>query len=156
MDRFMCALFGRVLVVLLLLTVVFGCAPKKVRIYESTSDIRGDIIQTSASFIGKPYRNGAKGPDAFDCSGFVYYVFRQSRVVLPVSAAEILKTGYQISRDGVQPGDLVFFKISKELHVGIMLNGREFVHASRSRGVAVDDVDSSYWKRSFLSFRTVL
>ena len=152
----MCALFGRVLVVLLLLTVVFGCAPKKVRIYESTSDIRGDIIQTSASFIGKPYRNGAKGPDAFDCSGFVYYVFRQSRVVLPVSAAEILKTGYQISRDGVQPGDLVFFKISKELHVGIMLNGREFVHASRSRGVAVDDVDSSYWKRSFLSFRTVL
>ncbi len=152
----MCALFGRVLVVLLLLTVVFGCAPKKVRIYESTSDIRGDIIQTSASFIGKPYRNGAKGPDAFDCSGFVYYVFRQSRVVLPVSAAEILKTGYQISRDGVQPGDLVFFKISKELHVGIMLNGREFVHASKSRGVAVDDVDSSYWKRSFLSFRTVL
>ena len=152
----MCALFGRVLVVLLLLTVVFGCAPKKVRIYESTSDIRGDIIQTSASFIGKPYRNGAKGPDAFDCSGFVYYVFRQSRVVLPVSAAEILKTGYQISRDGVQPGDLVFFKISKELHVGIMLNGREFVHASRSRGVAVDDVDSSYWKRSLLSFRTVL
>jgi len=156
MDRFMCALFGRVLVVLLLLTVVFGCAPKKVRIYESTSDIRGDIIQTSASFIGKPYRNGAKGPDAFDCSGFVYYVFRQSRVVLPVSAAEILKTGYQISRDGIQPGDLVFFKISKELHVGIMLNGREFVHASKSRGVAVDDVDSSYWKRSFLSFRTVL
>jgi len=152
----MCALFGRALVVFLLLSVVFGCAPKKVMIYESASGIRGDIIQTSASFIGKPYRNGAKGPDAFDCSGFVYYVFRQSRIVLPVSAAGILKMGYQISRDGIQPGDLVFFKISKELHVGIMLNGREFIHASKSRGVAIDDVDSSYWQKSLLSFRAVL
>jgi len=64
--------------------------------------------------------------------------------------------GYQISRDGVRPGDLVFFKISKELHVGIMLNNGEFIHASKSRGVAVDDVDSSYWRRNLLSFRAVL
>jgi cell wall-associated NlpC family hydrolase len=152
----MCALFGRALVVFLFLTIIFGCAPKKVRIYESTSDVRNNIIQTSASFMGKPYKSGAKGPDAFDCSGFVYYVFGQSRVALPVTAEGILKMGYQISRDGVRPGDLVFFKISKELHVGIMLNNGEFIHASKSRGVAVDDVDSSYWRRNLLSFRAVL
>jgi len=99
----MCALFGRALVVFLFLTIIFGCAPKKVRIYESTSDVRNNIIQTSASFMGKPYKSGAKGPDAFDCSGFVYYVFGQSRVALPVTAEGILKMGYQGSRGSRSP-----------------------------------------------------
>ena len=152
----MCVIFGRGLVVFLLLSTLFCCAPQKVKVYESISDIRGDIIQSSVAFIGKPYRSGAKGPDAFDCSGFVYYIFKQSRVVLPVTAEGLLRMGYQISRDSVQPGDLVFFKISKDLHLGIMLNNREFVHASKSRGVTVDDVDSSYWRRNLLSFRAVL
>lgn len=149
-------MFGRALVVFLLLSALFCCAPKQVRVYESISDIRSDIIQTSVAFMGKPYRSGAKGPDAFDCSGFVYYVFKRSRVVLPITAEGLLKMGYEISRDSVRPGDLVFFKISKDLHIGIMLNNKEFVHASKSRGVTVDDVDSSYWRRSLLSFRTVL
>lgn len=152
----MCVIFGRGLVVFLLLSTLFCCAPQKVKVYESISDIRGDIIQSSVAFIGKPYRSGAKGPDAFDCSGFVYYIFKQSRIVLPVTAEGLLRMGYQISRDSVQPGDLVFFKISKDLHLGIMLNNREFVHASKSRGVTVDDVDSSYWRRNLLSFRAVL
>lgn len=149
-------IFIRALIVFLLVSTLFCCAPKKVRVYDSVSDIRNDIIQTSVAFMGKPYRSGAKGPDAFDCSGFVYYVFRQSQVVLPVTAEELLKTGYQTSREGVRPGDLVFFKIKKDLHLGIMINGREFIHASKSRGVTVDDVDSSYWRRSLLSFRAVL
>ena len=147
---------GRAIVAFLFLTIFFGCAPKKVRVYETSSGVRGEIIQTSAAFIGKPYRSGAKGPDAFDCSGFVYYVFRRSRVALPLTTEDLLKAGHQISRDGVQPGDLVFFKISKDLHVGIMLNNRDFIHASKSRGVAVDAVDSNYWRRNLLSFRAVL
>ncbi|OPY75103.1 MAG: Murein DD-endopeptidase MepS/Murein LD-carboxypeptidase precursor [Syntrophorhabdus sp. PtaU1.Bin058] len=146
----------RILVVFLLMSSLFCCAPKKVKIYESISDIRSNIIQSSASFVGRPYRSGAKGPDAFDCSGFVYYVFKQSGVVLPITAEGLLRMGYQIPRDSVQPGDLVFFKISKDLHIGIMLNTREFIHSSKSRGVTVDDVDSSYWKRNLLSYRTVL
>jgi cell wall-associated NlpC family hydrolase len=149
-------IFVRALIVFLLVSTLFCCAPKKVRVYESISDIRNDIIQTSVTFMGKPYRSGAKGPDAFDCSGFVYYVFRQSQVVLPVTAEGLLKIGYQISREGVRPGDLVFFKIKKDLHLGIMINSREFIHASKSRGVTVDDVDSSYWRRNLLSFRAVL
>ncbi len=152
----MCVIFSRALVVALVLSTLFSCAPKKVRVYESISDIRSEVIRTSSAFIGKPYKGGAKGPDAFDCSGFVYYVFKQSRVVLPVTAEGLLKAGYQISREEVRPGDLVFFKISKELHLGIMLNGRDFIHASKSKGVTVDDVDSSYWRRNLLSFRTVL
>ncbi|MDD5009452.1 MAG: C40 family peptidase [Syntrophorhabdaceae bacterium] len=149
-------IFVRILVVFLLFSSLFCCAPKKVRVYESTSEIRGDIIQSSVAFMGKPYRSGAKGPDAFDCSGFVYYVFKQSSVVLPVTAEGLLGMGYQIPRDSVQPGDLVFFKINKGLHLGIMLNDREFIHASKSRGVTVDNVDSSYWRRNLVSFRTVL
>jgi probable lipoprotein NlpC len=150
------------LVALVLVAAAFlvtGCAAKKVRLYESdapVSKVRGDIVQTAVSLHGNPYRSGAKGSDAFDCSGFVHYVYKRSGITLPVSTDQLIKAGTEIPRDQVQPGDLVFFKIKKDLHIGIMVNGKEFIHASKSRGIALDDLEANYWKRSFLSFRCVI
>ena len=50
----------------------------------------------------------------------------------------------------------MFFKIKKDMHVGIMLNRKEFINASKSRGVAVDDVDASYWKKTLIGYKSVL
>jgi cell wall-associated NlpC family hydrolase len=61
-----------------------------------------------------------------------------------------------VSRDAVLPGDLVVFKIRRDFHVGIMLNERDFIHASRSRGVAIDDLTLPYWTRSLQGFRSIL
>ena len=151
--------FKCTLTIMCLLAALFlsGCgAPKKVKIYESTSDIRSKIVEDAISLHGNPYKNGAKGSDAFDCSGFVNFVFKRSGINLPVSTDKQIKAGSEVSRDNVQPGDLVFFKIKKDLHVGIMINRKEFIHASTSRGIAVDDVEASYWRRSLLEFRSVL
>ncbi len=151
---------GAVLLAVLLL--IYGCGtPKKVKLYESpssapVSDLRNNIIETAISLHGNPYRSGAKGSDAFDCSGFVHYVYKRSGISVPVSTDALIKTGTEISRDQVQPGDLVFFKIKKDLHTGIMINRKEFIHASKSRGIALDNVDANYWRRSFQSFRCVL
>ncbi len=144
------------LALLIILLSAAGCAPKKVKTYESISDIRNEVIQSSISLLGKPYRSGAKGPDFFDCSGLVNYVYKRSNISLPVSTSGLLKAGYEISKSDVLPGDLVFFKIKKDLHVGIMLNKREFINASKSRGVAVDDVDAPYWKKSLIGYRSIL
>ena len=65
------------------------------------------------------------------------------------------RTGYEIERSGVAVADLVVFRIKRDYHVGIMINDVEFVHASKSRGVAIDNVNAPYWKRSFSQFRRV-
>ena len=145
-----------VFAVFLVLIFITGCAPKKVKTYEHISDIRNEVVQSAVNMLGKPYKNGAKGPDSFDCSGLVYYVYKKSGVSLPVSTDKLIVTGYEIHRSETLPGDLVFFKIKKSLHVGIMLNQKEFINASKSRGVAVDDVDANYWRKSLIGYRSIL
>jgi cell wall-associated NlpC family hydrolase len=150
----------KALILLALVVVMWGCGtPKKVRLYDSDSSVSGvreNIVQTAVGLHGNPYKSGAKGADAFDCSGFVHFVYKRSGVTLPVSTDRLIAVGTEIPRDQVQPGDLVFFKIKKDLHIGIMINRKEFIHASKSRGIALDDVEAKYWKRSLLSFRCVL
>ena len=140
------------------LLAAFGCAPKTVRIYDSAPAARmsGDIVRYAVTLLGKPYKNAAKGPDAFDCSGFVYYVYGRFGMAVPVSTDGLDKIGYEIGRSDVASGDLVVFLIGRERHVGIMINRLEFIHASKSRGVTVDSIDAAYWKRNFSHFRRIL
>jgi cell wall-associated NlpC family hydrolase len=146
------------LALLSLLLSVPGCAPKSVKLYESApaSSLRGSIADFAITLLGKPYRNGAKGPDSFDCSGFVYYVYGRFNVAVPVSTEGLNRTGYEISRDDIAAGDLAIFTISRDYHVGIMINRLEFVHASKSRGVVIDSIDAPYWRRNFSRFRRIL
>jgi cell wall-associated NlpC family hydrolase len=106
--------------------------------------------------LGKPYRSGAKGPDAFDCSGLVHYVYKQASIVVPVTAQQLDKAGYEIAGEDVLPADLIVFKIKSAYHVGIMINKKEFIHSSRSKGVSIDSAEQPYWKRGMLGFRRVM
>ena len=106
--------------------------------------------------LGKPYRSGAKGPDAFDCSGLVHYVYKQARLTVPVTAEQLDRSGYEIGGEEVLPGDLVVFRIKRDYHVGIMLNKKDFIHSSRSKGVSIDSADQPYWKRGLLGFRRIM
>jgi cell wall-associated NlpC family hydrolase len=135
-----------------------GCAPKSVRTYEPAPNaaLRAGVVDYAVTLLGKHYRNGAKGPDTFDCSGFVYYVYGRFKVAVPVSTAGLNRAGREISRDDMAAGDLAIFRISRDYHVGIMINRLEFVHASASRGVAIDSIDATYWKRNLSHFRRIL
>ncbi len=143
---------------LLVLSLLAGCAPKKVKIYEYEKDsqLRNNIIRTAIEMHGKPYRSGAKGPDAFDCSGLIYYVFKRWGVILPKNTEGLMKVGYNVNRNNIRPGDIIIFKVKKELHSGIVLNRNEFIHASSSRGVDIDNIESPYWKRFVIGYRSVL
>jgi cell wall-associated NlpC family hydrolase len=139
-----------------LFVILEGCAPKKIRVYEGPPQKGEAIVQYAAGLLGRPYKLGGKGPDAFDCSGFVYYVYGRYDIKVPFTTDELVRTGYQVARENVLAGDLVIFNIKRSYHIGIMMNEREFVHASSSRGVAIGDLDASYWRRSFLQFRRIL
>lgn len=143
---------------LLILLLAIGCAPKKVKIYDSqvVPEVRSGIVQYAVTLLGKPYRSAAKGPDAFDCSGLVHYVYRRFDVAVPNSTDAINKVGHQVSEENTMVADLVIFKIKREFHVGIMISKREFIHATKSRGVAIDSVEGSYWRRNFSHYRRIL
>lgn len=147
----------RVVFILFCLTfLASGCGTKKIRIAEPLSETRSTVVRTAMDLMGKPYKNGGRGPDSFDCSGLVYFAYKKTGVVLPATAEEQGRSGVGIAREAVLPGDLVVFKIKREYHVGIMVNDKEFVHASKSRGVAVDELSMQYWANNLQGFRSFL
>jgi cell wall-associated NlpC family hydrolase len=99
-------------------------------------------VDTALAHVGDPYVWGAAGPNAFDCSGLTQYAYSAAGVSLPHSAASQSRMGTPVSRDQLQPGDLVFF-YSPVSHVGMYIGNGQMVHASTSgEPVKVVNLDS--------------
>jgi cell wall-associated NlpC family hydrolase len=99
-------------------------------------------VDTALAQVGDPYVWGASGPDAFDCSGLTQYAYSAAGVSLPHSSASQSTMGTPVSRDQLQPGDLVFF-YSPVSHVGMYIGNGQMVHASTSgQPVKVASLDS--------------
>ncbi|KID30498.1 NlpC/P60 family protein [Prauserella rugosa] len=78
---------------------------------------------------GSPYVYGATGPDTFDCSGLTSWAYQQAGISIPRTASSQQSgAGTPVSRDQLQPGDLVFFG-SPAYHVGIYVGNDQMVHA---------------------------
>jgi cell wall-associated NlpC family hydrolase len=84
-------------------------------------------------YLGVPYVWGGGSPSGFDCSGLVMYVYAQLGISLPHYAAAQFGFGEPVSRDQLQPGDLVFFDGLG--HVGIYIGGGELIHAPHTGDV---------------------
>ncbi len=100
---------------------------------------RGErAVRIAAAQAGKPYRYGATGPDAFDCSGLTLYVYRSLGVSLPRTAQEQYDAVPHVPRSQVRDGDLVFFGGSGGIsHVGIYAGHGTMWDASNSNGRVV-------------------
>lgn len=120
-----------------------------------------DILLNALSLKGVRYQYGGTSPDSgFDCSGFVRYVFREAaNISLPHNARAISQLGDIISRQQLQPGDLVFYNTMKSAfsHVGIYLGNNRFIHApSSGGGIRIVDMDEAYWAKRFDGARRIL
>jgi cell wall-associated NlpC family hydrolase len=99
-------------------------------------------VDTAMAQIGDPYVWGAGGPNAFDCSGLTQYAYSAAGVALPHSSSMQSQMGMSVSRDQLQPGDLIFF-YSPVSHVGMYIGNGQMVHASTSgQPVKVASIDS--------------
>jgi cell wall-associated NlpC family hydrolase len=91
------------------------------------------IVAEAARHTGAPYRFGASGPSAFDCSGFTSYVFGKFGIALPHKADAQENHGRPVARSAARPGDLVFFRNgSYAHHVGIYAGGGYMYDAPRT------------------------
>jgi cell wall-associated NlpC family hydrolase len=101
---------------------------------------RSTALQHAMSKIGAPYRYGATGPNAFDCSGLVSWAFKKAGKSLPRTSRAMSQVGTPVSRSELQPGDLVFF-YKPVSHVGIYIGDGKIVHAStRKSPVKISDM----------------
>ncbi|MCA0145731.1 C40 family peptidase [Blastococcus sp. LR1] len=85
-------------------------------------------IQVALSKVGLPYRMGASGPGAFDCSGLTSYAYAAAGVTLPRSSRSQAQIGRQVTRAELQPGDLVFY-YTPISHVALYIGDGKIVHA---------------------------
>jgi cell wall-associated NlpC family hydrolase len=85
-------------------------------------------IQVALSKVGSPYRYGATGPNAFDCSGLTSYAYAAAGVTLPRTSSGQAKAGRQVSRADLQPGDLVIYGSPVD-HVALYIGDGKIVHA---------------------------
>jgi len=90
---------------------------------------RGSAMSIAMGKLGAPYRWGAAGPGAFDCSGLVYWSYRQIGTTLPRSSSAQSRVGTPVAKGALQPGDLVFF-YRPVSHVAIYIGNGRVVHAS--------------------------
>jgi gamma-D-glutamyl-L-lysine dipeptidyl-peptidase len=92
-----------------------------------------EILSTAFLFLNSPYLWGGKSPFGIDCSGFTQMVYKLNGYVLPRDAYQQVELGSPLSFvDEAEAGDLAFFdnEEGKIVHVGILLNKQEIIHAS--------------------------
>jgi cell wall-associated NlpC family hydrolase len=112
----------------------------------------GGVVGIAMQYLGVPYVWGGASPSGFDCSGFVMYVYAQVGVSLPHHAASQFNYGTPVSRDQLEPGDLVFFNGLG--HNGIYIGGGQFIHAPHTGDVVkISSLDDSWYAATWYGAR---
>ena len=104
----------------------------------------GGAVGIAMQYLGIKYLWGGASPETgFDCSGFTMYVYAQLGVSLPHHAASQYGMGTPVSRDQLEPGDLVFFRGLG--HMGMYIGGGQFIHSPRTGDVVKISSLSDPW-----------
>jgi len=160
---------------ILLVSILNSGTPRNISSPEQNQDTTtvsaaqlADLIESQARmYLGKPYRYGASGPRAFDCSGFVRFIYDKFGYELGRSSTDQFKEGRPVEGDytKLQKGDIVTFSGSRNSktpgHSGIFLHldpGGEsftFIHAARG-GVQISKSSEDYYNKRFLGARRII
>lgn len=108
----------------------------------TTAAERSAAASNALRKVHAPYRWGATGPSAFDCSGLVGWAYERAGHDLGVrTSQQMLRLGARIRRVALRRGDLVYTWDRGYGHVGIYVGGNRYVHApGAGRRVRVSSV----------------
>lgn len=118
---------------------------------KTRSEVLDEVINVAKQQLGKPYVWNGKGPNNFDCSGLMQYVFRQvtgqniGGWTVPQETA-----GTKVSLNQLERGDLVFWgNAGATYHVGLYLGNNQYLNALKpGTNVKIDSITNSF-KPSF-------
>ena len=106
-------------------------------------------IDYARAQLGKPYRWGAAGPDAFDCSGLTMRAWQRGGTYLPHWSVAQARAVTRVSYAKLLPGDLIFWsdngQASGTYHVGLYIGSGRMIHAPRP-GKVVEIQSVFYWR----------
>ena len=102
----------------------------------NVASFRAQAVQVAAQQKGKPYRWGSTGPNSFDCSGLMVYVFSRVGKSLPRTSQAQLNATQRIDKTAKQPGDLIFTQRGGRVgHVGVYAGDGKFWVAPKAGDV---------------------
>ena len=118
-----------------------------------------EIADFALQYVGTPYHWGGNDPSTgFDCSGFMYYVYKNFGYTLNRVASEQALNGKHVEASDLQPGDLLCFYSGGSYigHVGMYIGNNMFVHAATSTtGVITSELAGYYARRGFEARRII-
>ncbi len=130
-------------------------------VYVGDNEVIEKAIATGMPLVGNsPYVwGGGRNPydiahRRFDCSSFIHWIFSEAGINLgdyrSVVTDSLARQGRAVDASEIKRGDIVFFNTYKyNGHVGIYLGNGDFLHCGTSKGVWIDNMNSSYWSSVF-------
>ena len=132
---------------------------QEVKVPETVSGKAAQVLAEAAKYLGIPYVYGGSTPAGFDCSGFVQYVYRNCGINLTrVSRDQYAKNGTYVSKNELQPGDLVFFGTNGVVgHVGIYVGDGKMIHSpSTGKSIMYASIETNYYITHYIGAKRVL
>ncbi|OGP63167.1 MAG: hypothetical protein A2V65_06690 [Deltaproteobacteria bacterium RBG_13_49_15] len=107
---------------------------------------------------GTAYRLGGMSKRGIDCSAFVHVTYKEKvRIHLPRTTLDLARSGMRISRQNLTIGDLILFKTGFfSRHVGIYIENGRFIHASKTDGVTLSNLNEEYWSGHYWMARRII
>lgn len=120
-----------------------------------------EVTEVAKLYKGAKYKWGGKTPkQGFDASGFTQFIYDDSAadIKLPRTSKGQYKIGKAVSKKDLKEGDLVFFNTNGKgvSFVGIYLEKGNFIAVTVSKGVSIQNMDSKYWKTTYVGAKRVL
>ena len=132
---------------------------KKANPYNYKKD---SIVQSAKTHLGEKYVWGGTKPNAFDCSGYMKYLYEKEGIEIPRTAYQQSKVGQYVERDELEKGDLLFFLTDKKrnipiTHVGLYLGNDKFIHAaSKKKGIIISSLSKSKYNKIYVKAKRII
>lgn len=144
-----------------------GCGAKTITglVWRETETARPSgsasaVVRSALSQVGKPYRYGGSTPRGFDCSGLIWWAYRQNGVTVPRVTRDQAKAGSAVKANALRPGDILVFNTrsgGSGLHTALYAGNGTFVHSpSSGNRVRTDKLSNAYWSKRLIKMRRVL
>lgn len=138
----------KTLLLILAVMLLAGCTKSYRTAYTSETSVRKQIVSDAKHYIGVRYKYGGTTPSGFDCSGFTQFIYRKNGIDIPRTVTDIQDAFSRTKKPRI--GDVVVFNNPK--HIGILIGGDKFIHASVTKGIMISKLTESWYRTRIIGY----